>query len=295
MATTRTRPVGPAEWNPSPEALALVGAVTDVLRRYSAHLPVSLRQVFYALVSQGLEKDERAYARLGEVINRARRAGLVPFDAIRDDGVAAREPHFYAGPDDFGDRMLEAAEHYRLDRQAGQDIYIEVWTEAAGTVPQLANAVSAYGVPVYSAGGFLSLTAVHDAAERAASRDTGTVALQVGDHDPSGASIFDRLDRDVAAFAADKGASFTAHRLALTAAQVDALGIETAPPKRTDSRAKRWDGETAQLEAIPPDLLTRIVVDAIKALTDANTRDEVLALEAEQRSALIARVNEMED
>ena len=54
-------------------------------------------------------------------------------------------------------------------------------------------------------------------------------------------------------------------------------------------------GETAQLEAIPPDLLTRIVVDAIEALTDTDTRDEVLALEAEQRSALVARVNDMED
>ena len=44
-----------------------------------------------------------------------------------------------------------------------------------------------------------------------------------------------------------------------------------------------------------PDLLTRIVVDAIEALTDTSTRDAVLALEAEQRSALVARVNDMED
>ena len=293
MATTRTRPVGPAEWSPSPEALSLVGAVADVLRRYQDHLPVSLRQTFYALVSAGvLPKDERAYARLGEVVNRARRAGLLAFHSIRDDGVTAREPHFYAGPDDFHDRMLDEARGYRVDRQAGQVIYIEVWTEAGGTVPQIANAVAEYGVPVYSAGGFLSLTAIHDAAERAASRDVPTLAIQIGDLDPSGVSIFDRLSRDVTAFAFDNGGKFAAARLALTQWQVEDMGIETAPPKRTDSRAKRWEGETAQLEAIPPDVLTHMVVEAIEASTDAGIRDEVLKREADERSALIARLDE---
>ena len=40
----RTRPRGFAEWNPRPDTLALVQAVTDVLAEYQAHLPLTWRE-----------------------------------------------------------------------------------------------------------------------------------------------------------------------------------------------------------------------------------------------------------
>jgi len=45
------------------------------------------RQIFYRLVgSLGYEKTEQANERLGEHLSRARRAGVIAWDAIRDDG-----------------------------------------------------------------------------------------------------------------------------------------------------------------------------------------------------------------
>jgi len=45
--------------------------------------------VFYRLVATcGFDKTERSYARLCEAMARARRAGLISFDVIRDDGAS---------------------------------------------------------------------------------------------------------------------------------------------------------------------------------------------------------------
>ena len=94
------------------------------------------------------------------------------------------------------------------------------------------------------------------------------------------------LAEDVAAFARGLGGAepqFT--RLAVTPAQVAALGLPTAPPKPTDRRA--FAGATAQAEAIPPDRLSAIVREAIEARQDAAAREWILAREAAERAELV--------
>jgi hypothetical protein len=46
----RTRAKGYADWRPQEKTLALVGAVRAILEEYQAHLPLTIRQVFYRLV-----------------------------------------------------------------------------------------------------------------------------------------------------------------------------------------------------------------------------------------------------
>ena len=82
---------GLAPWQPRAKSLALLEQVNAVLDEYREHLPLTIRQIFYRLVgAHGYSKTETAYDRLGEMLNRARRAGFVRFDAIRDDGVDMR-------------------------------------------------------------------------------------------------------------------------------------------------------------------------------------------------------------
>ncbi len=81
------RPRGYAPWRPQTKTRALLEAVEEVLDEYSEHLPLTVRQIFYRLVGTiGYPKDENAYARLCEHLVRARRARLIPFGSIRDDG-----------------------------------------------------------------------------------------------------------------------------------------------------------------------------------------------------------------
>jgi hypothetical protein len=107
---------------------------------------------FYRLVgAHGYDKTERAYERLSEALNRARRARLIPMASIRDGGGARVDPDFWRDTDQFLRSYRAAAERFRLDRQHGQPTRLLLLCEAAGMVPQLARAVDDYGLRVISA------------------------------------------------------------------------------------------------------------------------------------------------
>jgi hypothetical protein len=263
----KTRARGFAPWNPQATAQALLVQVQDVLAEYADHLPLTCRQVFYRLVgAHRFDKTERAYERLCETLNRARRARLIPMDAIRDDGGYSVEPSAWEGAEDFLSVVRAQAERLILDRTAGQRTRLIVMCEAAGMVPQLARLAEPYGIPVISSGGFGSVTEKHRLAADLADDGRCTEVLHIGGHDPSGAHLFLALAEDVQAFAEELGGIVEFSRLAVTPEQIGSLGLTTAPPKATDRRA--FNGETCQAEAIPPDVLAGILGDAIESCVD---------------------------
>jgi hypothetical protein len=325
MATRRKgRPKGYAPWAPKDETERVVRAVQHVLQEYRDHLPLTVRQIFYRLVGQyGYSKTERAYARLCEYLVRARRAQMIPFEQIRDDGTIHNEYLKYQSVADFWEQVESNAEHYRRDKLANQAVFIELWCEAGGMVPQMERVANPYSVPVYSTGGFSSLTVTHEIAERVLGRDKPTIFLHVGDYDPSGESIFEAMTLDAKALALQRlywrmskdGASeaeiarafpdgqlhLTADlpdglpdlrpvRVALTADQVDEYDLPTAPPKATDTRSINWTGDTCQAEALPPDTLAEIVEAAILDRLDQDLLDETYSAEAREGGAIRRRV-----
>jgi hypothetical protein len=139
--------------------------------------------------------------RVGEVILLARRAGMIKEQWVEDG--RAPEP---IGPLEFGDPEAGAAwldvlvEQARLPRQVGQAGHVEVWCEAAGIAQRLANVSGDFGVHVFAGGGYDGLKGKRTAAERVASRDVPTIALQIGDFDKAGKKIFAAVAEDVAAW-----------------------------------------------------------------------------------------------
>ena len=268
-----TRPKGYAPWKPQAHTRELLQQVDAVLDEYHYHLPLTCRQIFYRLVGRfAYEKSERAYDRLSEHLTRARRARRIPFDVIRDDGIVSYSSPWHEGVEDFWNDTGQRIKAYRRDRQQGQPVRIELWCEAAGMAPQLARVADEYSVPVFSAGGFASLTAVRLIADRALARTVPTVLLYVGDWDPSGESIFDSIAADAAAFVHEDRAVMSidliSRKVALTSEQVAANNLPTAPAKKSDSRSRDWEGGTCQLEALPPDALAEIARDAIEGKLD---------------------------
>lgn len=288
------RPRGYADWNPKPETLLLIDQVNAVLREYSAQLPLTLRQIFYRLVgAHGYEKTERAYSRLGEHMVRARRAQLISFNAIRDDGGTARGGTGFASMDEFMEDIRDSARGYSRDRTAGQPHRVELWCEAEGMVPQMVRVAQKYDVTAYSAGGFASVTLTRHIAERALSDNKPTVLLHVGDWDPSGESIYDAIVEDAQAFVWQlrrgrgvPGAEIRPRRVALTREQVEEYGLDTAPPKGSDSRSVNWFDETAQAEAMPPDVLADVVTEALEAEIDMDAYNDVLEEEEQERARI---------
>lgn len=289
-ARGRTRARGFAPWSPRAQSLALLSQVQGVLHEYAEYLPLTCRQVFYRLVgAHGYEKTERAYDRLTEMLNRARRANLIPMADIRDGGGERVEPDTWRDADHFLAAARYQAETLRLDRSAGQPTRLILMCEAAGMVEQIAGIATSYGVPVLSSGGFDSVTEKHGLAKDIAYDGRPTEVLHIGDHDPSGAHLFLALAEDVRAFTDSLGGGpVTFTRLAVTPEQITRLHLETAPKKMTDRRA--FGGSTCQVEAIAPDALKEIIRDAIEARIDDDALAQVMDREERVHRQLLSQL-----
>ena len=282
---TYPRPRGFTDYQPRAKAAELVKAVKAVIGEYQDQLPLTLRQIFYVLVTRDqLDKTEKAYKyRLIETMNRARRGHLIPMDAIRDDGFRMADAPGWQSKELFTATWHLEAEHFTLDRQTGQERRILLWCEAGGMVPQLERIAHPYSVQVASSGGFDSLTSKHAIGKQLAAEPT--LVLHIGDHDPSGVHMFGSLGEDVKAFADYYGGNVEFIRLAVTPAQVDQYDLPTAPPKTTDRRA--FTGLTTQAEALDPRTLSQLVQEAITGRMDADVYLDVLRREAVQRADLV--------
>jgi hypothetical protein len=288
----RTRVRGFAPWQPSEKSLKLLEQVQAVLDEYTKQLPITVRQIYYRLIGvHGYDKDANAAERLGELINRARRARLISMDAIRDDGGAQSYPPSWRDALHFLESVRGRAATLQLDRSDGQPVRLIVMCEAAGMVPQLARVAHEYGVPVLSSGGFDSVTEKHTFAAEIADDGRPTEVLHIGDHDPSGAHMFIALAEDVEAFARELGGSVTFTRLAVTPEQIVDLALETQVKKVSDNRAfGSQTTPTCQAEAIAPDILAQIARDAIESRIDHKALRRVLAREKRVRRELIEKL-----
>ena len=222
-----TRPRGFASWRPHAATLALVEQAQLVLEEYRQHWPLTVRQIFYRLIAHhGHEKTKKFEVQLYEAMNRARRAGMISFDAIRDDGAVIKAPRCWSGPAELVDAAIVEAERLRLDRQAGQPTRLFLWCEAAGMVPQLERVAAPYGITVLSGGGFESLTAMYQAAQ-SISEYRGAEILHIGDLDPSGEAMWKALAEGIESFLRhiDEECDFRFSRLAVTSEQVEAMSL----------------------------------------------------------------------
>jgi hypothetical protein len=273
----KTRVRGYAPWDPKPATMEIVNRVIGIIAEYA--IAITIRQIFYRLIGKyAYEKTEQFYDRLVDYLNRARRAGIIGWDSIRDDGDIVPAIPGFTGPDDFWEAVNGWAEDYFVTPDS--DTYVEIWVEAAGMVPQIEAVANPFGVRVIPGGGFSSTSARRRAARRLIEMiEAGkrVVVLLIGDFDPSGGSIMDVLAEDVIAFGADE-VEFV--RLAVTEEQARQYNLISAPQKEHDKRGEHMP-ETWQAEALDPDVLAEIVRSKLADLIG----DDAVAL-AEERTKI---------
>jgi hypothetical protein len=279
---------GFAPWRPQAKSQAIVTLVQAVLDEYSEHLPLTIRQVMYRLKdAHQFPKDN--YKKLCGKINRARRARMIPMEHIRDDGIVLRRPVYYDDAEDFLATLRHRASSFRLDRTAGQPVQLVVTCESAGMVPQLERVAEPYGIPVFSCGGFDSLTSQHSFAKDVVDHTRDTEVLHIGDHDWYGHKIHNALKENVIKFAAELGndnkVTFT--RLAVTPAQIKRYGLPTSPPNPKHLSF----GPTCEAEALAPDELATILRTAITDRLDDRAYNRALAAERRAHRTVLARLD----
>lgn len=244
--------IGFAPYDPRKATRLILDHVHEVLEAYSLNLPLTLRQIYYRLIAthEHYPKTDVFYQKLSSIISRARRAGIIPWSAIRDDGI--RHEHCgggFSGLSALDQAITRSAQAYVRNKWQGQPKQIIVICEAGGMVEQIVSAVGDYPAIVRSSGGMDSLTSKYGLAEICKQQDT--VILHIGDFDPSGISIFTGIYHDVAQMIIDQCAAdgaeppeFDCRRVTILPEHVNQYGLLTGTMKSADACKDQYPDRT---------------------------------------------------
>jgi hypothetical protein len=248
---------------------------------------LTLRQLYYQFVSKDLiPNSERSYKNLGTAISDGRLAGLIDWDAIEDRVRVPKVPNEF---EDVEDLVRAAISSYRLPRWNGQKNYVELWIEKDALAGVLQPLASQHHVTLMVNRGYSSQSAMYESAQRfiqAGRKHNNRHLLYLGDHDPSGEDMV----RDVADRLSMFGATVNVEKLALTRDQVDQYDPPPNPAKTTDSRASDYvakhGNSSWEVDALPPEVLSQVINDAIGALVDQSKMDKIKKREELDKKAL---------
>ncbi|MPZ18114.1 MAG: hypothetical protein GEV06_09410 [Luteitalea sp.] len=165
----------------TPEAWgSLLADAARIVKGYDT--PVTLRQLFYRLVSAGVLRNTRAeYTQLSHRTAAARRAGTFP--ALMDRNRRIDRPVTFTS---VADARRWLASLYRRDRTEGQAVSVYLAIEKAGLVAQLRAWFGDLGLPVLPLGGYSSESFESEVVDDVRGQGRSAVLLYAGDFDPSG-------------------------------------------------------------------------------------------------------------
>lgn len=277
------------------DTLATIEKVNQIIATYRRQgYLLTLRQVYYQMVAAGhIPNNDKEYKRLGDILNNARYAGLVDWDAIED---RTRNMYRKAYWDDPAHAVEAIAQQYAIDKWQDQEFHVEVWVEKealAGIVRQVARELD---VNSMACKGYMSASEMRVAALRMLEADNSgkqLALIHLGDHDPSGVDMTrDIRDRLQEFITADFGNELEVVRAALNMDQIEALNPPPNPAKLTDSRCasylREFGDESWELDAIPPNELADLIRQQVRLYRDDDKWDAMVERENTEQNRLIA-------
>lgn len=186
-------------WKPGSEAQEAIAQANAICRDYQLQgYDLTLRQLFYQFVSRDLiPNTQQSYKRLGDIINKARLAGLMDWNYIIDRTRNLQSLSHWSTP---GEIIRSAARSFALDKWRNQPARVEVWVEKEALAGIVSQAADRYDCAWFSCRGYVSQSELWGAAQRHLAylkRGQRIVVVHLGDHDPSGIDmtrdITDRL------------------------------------------------------------------------------------------------------
>lgn len=252
-------------------------------RLLEAENPMTVRQVFYRAVGEGLiEKSETEYrATVIRLLTDLRRSGVMPFDWLADSTRWQRKPETWRS---LEEALRITAETYRRALWSTADSYVEIWLEKDALAGVLYEETSFFDVPLMVTRGYPSLTFLHSSAAALARQKRPVFIYYFGDWDPSGKDISRAVERDLRGFAPKAELYF--ERVAVNPAQIVSMGLPTRPTKKTDSRSKTFSGESVEVDAIPPLTLRKMARKKIVSHLDLRELERLEVAEEAERETL---------
>ncbi len=260
--------------------MPLIVKAIPILDEYSmAGYRVTLRQLFYQLVSRGYLSNTRAsYTKVCEAMQRGRMAGLIDWAVIEDRTRILRSRPRWNDPADILD---SCASCFHVDYWKNQRQRVELWIEKDALLGVIEDTCDHWDCPYFSCRGYPSTSELHEASlriKRYRRLGQGFKILYCGDHDPSGLDMCEYIPRLLGEF----GTKVEFKRIALNMEQVKRLDPPPNPVKDSDSRAKEYrklyGDECWELDTLPPkelnDIVETEIIDSIDDMDDFEYRRE---------------------
>lgn len=262
------------------------GAIADIVCLIQ---PCSVRQAFYqAEIRAIVEKTENGYEKVQRAIVWLRQRRGMPFAWISDATRWQRKPRSF---DSIEAALRSTVETYRRAVWRDAPVHVEFWVEKDALAGTIYDVTAEYDVPLLVARGYASITFLHSAAEAIAATGKPAYIYHLGDWDPSGQNAAEHIERKLREYA--PGVEIHFEKLAVTAQQVAALNLPTRPTKQTDSRAKKWKGDSVELDAVPPDVLRLLIRAAIERHISRRELAVIEAAEDSERKAAEIFIRQM--
>src|SRR5688572_7584286 len=132
------------------------GLATAAREILEAEKPMTLRQLYYRLISAGhLHNAQAEYKRLGTVMTRLREDGAVPRTWLVDHTRATLKPSSWSGLADFGESVRDC---YRKDFWAAQECDVHIFVEKDAVAGTIQPVTREYDVPLHVCRGYASIS-----------------------------------------------------------------------------------------------------------------------------------------
>lgn len=283
----------------SAESEATIATAEAICTQYMADgYVLTLRQLYYQFVARGLcANTMQEYKRIGSIVNDARVAGRLDWDAIEDRTRNLEKLATWDSPKDI---LQSCADQFRYDWWDSQPVRVEVWVEKEALVGVIERVAYRFRCPYFACRGYASQSEAWRAAQRFVEhndRGQPVKVLHLGDHDPSGIDMTRDNDDRLRLFSYSGDVEVI--RLALNEDQVRRYNPPPNPAKMSDSRAedyvRKFGNESWELDALDPAVIDQLISDAIEGFIDDEPWQEAKLREAAARKRISALAKKWKD
>jgi hypothetical protein len=261
----------------------LADAVMKIMKENKDYLPMPLRGIFYQLLNdppiesihsgRRFSNCLRSYQLLSKVTTRMRVNGILPYEWIRDDKRKFNVGRGFQNKEIFiRQEMRTLFTGYHRDLLQTQDHYFTLVCEKETLSTPINRVARKYGVPTLYMQGNSSITVRHKIMQdREENGSKPMIVLVLSDLDPSGLKIQDSL---IGSIKKDFKTDVRGFRVGVKKDDIKEFNLHSdQTAKKSDTSFKKFVKKTGlkkayELEALPMDILTSQVDEAIKTVID---------------------------
>ncbi|WP_373498981.1 hypothetical protein [Desulfococcus sp.] len=291
-------------WSWTKKNLKRAADIEAVLSELKEYWPMTIRHVFYRLISSDRinqkhwEKSDgerpNVYDILSPLMKWMRIHDKIPMESITDEHRILTEKVGFTDPEDFVMYQLgRLGKGYLRCNAQKQNRYVEVWIEKATLLHVVEPIADEFCRRVVVCKGYGSVTfqaQFYERAMEAIGYGQVPTVLYFGDWDPSGVNMIHAAMETIQEELGLTGVDF--FRCGINPEHFSEIPADPVPLKPSDTRTKAFvqdHGETAyELDAFHPRRLQELVRESLIEVTDMQSYVEQLAMQNEDLGVIDA-------